>query len=306
MTPQPDRLRATLARLRRVNRAIAAWDEYEAAVAMPEDVRPAVARPEGAWPARPGEPSVGDNGHFRRAARGRDVAGVAGEPPELSTGAFDAWLCERMAEHGVRSPEHLGREIGVFGSTVRGWLAGGVRPERPACRKLAERFGVPLGEVLAFVGRLSASAGTDEGTVGDRLRRLREARGWSQPDLGREAGMAAHSIWAVETGHKRLGTAAGRELAAAHGCEPADVAPRERLSRRARRRLFGPHLPPPRRPHLRRLRVAAGLTQGGLAARVGMSRQVISYHERGRFTPTAGALRRLAEALGVGPEDGLG
>jgi hypothetical protein len=47
MTSHPDRLRATLARLRRVNRAIAEWDEYEAARALPEDVRALVPRPTG-------------------------------------------------------------------------------------------------------------------------------------------------------------------------------------------------------------------------------------------------------------------
>jgi hypothetical protein len=47
MTSHPERLRATLARLHRVNRAIAEWDEYEAALAIPEDIRPAVARPKG-------------------------------------------------------------------------------------------------------------------------------------------------------------------------------------------------------------------------------------------------------------------
>ena len=47
MTTHPDRLRATLARLRRVNRAITAWDEYDAAARLPTDVRPAIARPTG-------------------------------------------------------------------------------------------------------------------------------------------------------------------------------------------------------------------------------------------------------------------
>src|SRR5262249_48907429 len=87
---------------------------------------------------------------------------------------------------------------------------------------------------------------------------------------------------------------------------PADIAPRERLSRRARRRLFGPHAPPPKRPGLRRLRGAAGPALGGLAARAGVSRRVISYYEQGRVTPTAETLRRLVDALGASPEDVLG
>jgi hypothetical protein len=41
-----DRLRRqTAARLRRVNRALSTWDEYDSAQAMPADVRPRVCRP---------------------------------------------------------------------------------------------------------------------------------------------------------------------------------------------------------------------------------------------------------------------
>jgi hypothetical protein len=37
--------RQTAARLRRVNRALSAWDEYDGAQAMPDDGRPRVQRP---------------------------------------------------------------------------------------------------------------------------------------------------------------------------------------------------------------------------------------------------------------------
>ena len=39
------RRRAVLARLKRVNRALAAWDEWDAAQAMPAQMRPLVPRP---------------------------------------------------------------------------------------------------------------------------------------------------------------------------------------------------------------------------------------------------------------------
>jgi hypothetical protein len=47
MTTHRDHLRVTLARLRRVNRAIKEWDEYEAVISLPEYLRPTVARPTG-------------------------------------------------------------------------------------------------------------------------------------------------------------------------------------------------------------------------------------------------------------------
>jgi hypothetical protein len=36
---------ATLVRLRRVNEALSAWDEYEAAAELPADIRPRASRP---------------------------------------------------------------------------------------------------------------------------------------------------------------------------------------------------------------------------------------------------------------------
>jgi len=38
-------------------------------------------------------------------------------------------------------------------------------------------------------------------TLGDRVRELRKARGWSQQRLGDEAGVTAQTVWLLET-HK--------------------------------------------------------------------------------------------------------
>ena len=50
-------------------------------------------------------------------------------------------------------------------------------------------------------------------------------------------------------------------------------------------------------PHLRRLRVARGLTQAQLAERADTNTMFISKIERGVTTPTIGTLVRLARAL---------
>jgi transcriptional regulator with XRE-family HTH domain len=50
---------------------------------------------------------------------------------------------------------------------------------------------------------------------------------------------------------------------------------------------------------LRHLRVCAELSRPELARRVGLSPLTISDYERGRRTPSAAALGRLATALGV-------
>jgi transcriptional regulator with XRE-family HTH domain len=55
--------------------------------------------------------------------------------------------------------------------------------------------------------------------------------------------------------------------------------------------------------NLRRLRVAAGLSQDELAARTGLDRTYISGIENGRRNPTVIVLNDLAIQLGVDPRE---
>ena len=56
--------------------------------------------------------------------------------------------------------------------------------------------------------------------------------------------------------------------------------------------------------HLRRHRLAAdGMTQQGLARRVGVTRQTILSIEKGRFRPSVELALRLAVVFGVRVED---
>ena len=55
--------------------------------------------------------------------------------------------------------------------------------------------------------------------------------------------------------------------------------------------------------NLRRIRKSRGLTQKGLAARLGISPQVICHWERGVRTPKIQSVHRLADALGVDPAE---
>lgn len=52
-------------------------------------------------------------------------------------------------------------------------------------------------------------------------------------------------------------------------------------------------------PQLRRLRKRRGLTQAGLAARIGRSVETLSALERGKNLPTLGVLQRTAAVLEV-------
>lgn len=57
--------------------------------------------------------------------------------------------------------------------------------------------------------------------------------------------------------------------------------------------------PPHLHPRLKQVRVAAGLSQGALAARVGITRRTLNNWEWERTAPTIDDVARLAVALGV-------
>ena len=59
----------------------------------------------------------------------------------------------------------------------------------------------------------------------------------------------------------------------------------------------------PRRAALRAARKAAKLTQGELARRSGVDRSYLAHIEGGGRDPSAQAMIRLSEALGVEPRD---
>jgi putative transcriptional regulator len=55
--------------------------------------------------------------------------------------------------------------------------------------------------------------------------------------------------------------------------------------------------------HLRQHREQAGLTQGELAERIGVTRKTVNTVERGHFVPSTVLALRLADALGTSVED---
>lgn len=55
---------------------------------------------------------------------------------------------------------------------------------------------------------------------------------------------------------------------------------------------------------IRRLRFEAGeMTQGELAARIGMTRQTVAAIEAGKYSPSLEAAFRIANVFGVGVEE---
>jgi transcriptional regulator with XRE-family HTH domain len=64
----------------------------------------------------------------------------------------------------------------------------------------------------------------DQG-VGREVKRLREARGWSQTRLAAEAGMSVSGVSMIESGHRNLTTTTLAKLAGALGVEVRDLFP---------------------------------------------------------------------------------
>jgi transcriptional regulator with XRE-family HTH domain len=62
--------------------------------------------------------------------------------------------------------------------------------------------------------------------VGREIRRLREARGWSQTRLAVEADMSVSGVSMIESGHRNLTTTTLAKLAAALRVEIADLFPK--------------------------------------------------------------------------------
>jgi len=61
--------------------------------------------------------------------------------------------------------------------------------------------------------------------VGDRLRRLRERKGWSQEDLGFESGLHRNYVGGIERGERNVGIENIAKLARALGIRPRDLLP---------------------------------------------------------------------------------
>ena len=61
--------------------------------------------------------------------------------------------------------------------------------------------------------------------VGEKVRKLRETRGWSQEALGFTAGLHRNYIGGIERGERNVGLVNMAKLAVAFGVRPRDLLP---------------------------------------------------------------------------------
>ena len=60
-------------------------------------------------------------------------------------------------------------------------------------------------------------------TIGEKLKRLREARAWTQVELAEKANTSPSTIVLIEKGMSKPHPSTRRKLASALGVEPADL-----------------------------------------------------------------------------------
>jgi predicted ATPase/class 3 adenylate cyclase len=171
------------------------------------------------------------------------------------------------------------------------------------------------------MGSMAGKTATDSTRFGDVLRRHRLAARLTQEELAERAGLSRRGIADLERGerqHPRKDTVA--LLAEALGLAGAERATFDAAARGMRllphlptaaegqTDLPAPSVPEPPAPsafgaRLRQLRLAAGLTQGQLAARAGLSERAVNDLERApERTPRLETVTLLADALSLAPE----
>jgi transcriptional regulator with XRE-family HTH domain len=126
------------------------------------------------------------------------------------------------------------------------------------------------------------------------LRLARVAAGMTQLDVADELGVGQPTVSVWEAGEQVPDVERFEALEAAVGLEAGTL--------RASLGLPPVDDGPPLSVRIRDARLAAGLLQADLAARVGVTQATVSDWERGRFAPRLEQLGRIADALGVAAE----
>lgn len=193
----------------------------------------------------------------------------------------------RRTELGL-SASHVAAGLGVHPTTVLRWERGERSPGSEAVVGLARALRTDIAAVSAVVHPVRPEPAP--GLCATGLRSVRTDAGVRAVEVAAALGVRPSTVYNWEHGRARLPDHLLGPLAQLLGHEPDGL--RALLRRPGTPRALQA---PPRRG-LQPARVRCGLTQRGLAARVGVSRHLIGRWERGA-APDLYHLRRLAIAL---------
>ena len=123
---------------------------------------------------------------------------------------------------GLVSVTQAAQQAGVSRHTVSSWITGGKLPAvRIAGRRYVQPADLAATQALAHLGDVVPVWRQDRQRVGQRLRQLREAAGWSQLQLAAASGLTHEAISRLETGRYAPRGESVHRLAHALGIEPA-------------------------------------------------------------------------------------
>lgn len=172
-------------------------------------------------------------------------------------------LKKRRLDHGLQLKEVADR-LGCHRATVTNWERGRTQPTVAHWPR-----------ILRFLGY---DPRPQEDGIGDRLRRHRQGRGWSQTDVAKVLGVSESVVWRWESGQRKPRGKYLEMLYALVGDEP-----------RPRPAMVG--------QRLKRRREQLGFTLRMAAERLGVVQATVCRWERGEREPQGAHLKSVEEFL---------
>ncbi len=129
-------------------------------------------------------------------------------------------------------------------------------------------------------------------TLGERIRRMREERGWTQTELGKKLGVSGTTITRYEKGLRHPDPEGLTKLADVFDCSIDHLLGRESPKQA---NIGADHFG----ERLMQLREDRNMTQKELAKVTGLSQSYIARLERHHAPPSEETLKRLAKGLGI-------
>lgn len=185
-----------------------------------------------------------------------------------------------MQDRGLTGRK-LAQRVGLTNVSISRILHGKQKPSRPTVARLARAFGI---QPESFYADLESTQ--DQPLDPLALAAARTAQGITRDQLAQITGLESERIDDIETGRENCDQELLTRLAEALGVPPESLqwAPAAGFSGR----------------RLRSLRRQRGITPGALASAAGIDAQRILLWEVDEQTPSAGAVARMEQLLGLG------
>ncbi|MCL4423961.1 MAG: helix-turn-helix domain-containing protein [Firmicutes bacterium] len=195
-------------------------------------------------------------------------------------------LIRQLREARGMSLEELADRLDVPSDCLQDIEEGRRKLASDGLKEVSEIFGVPLSSLEE--GPPSDGEPDDKTvaiSIGRLLRELREGKGFTLAELGKQAGISLAHISEIERGRSAASLKTLEKLTAVLGISVSQ--------------LLRPHEGFSLGEKIRRLRRKFGMTQKDLAKRVDLSHGLIGQIETGKVQPAISTLTRIAEVLGV-------